>query len=65
MDPMKPMTAPNRCNARVQRLGQVKFVALPQHTPPTETDRAWTERMIASLRDCVIRVLGCLEAARP
>lgn len=65
MGTMKPITAPDRCNARVQRLGQVKFLALPQHTLPTETDRAWTARMIASLRDSVIRVIGCLEAARP
>lgn len=65
MGPMKPITAPNRCTARVLRLAQVKFLALPPHTPPTETDRAWFERMIASLRNCVIRVIGCLEAARP
>jgi hypothetical protein len=62
---MKPICAPDRCNARVQRLGQVKFVALPQHTLPTEIDRAWTSRLIATFRDHLIRVIGCLEAARP
>jgi hypothetical protein len=65
MGPMNPMTAPDRCNARVQRLGQVKFVSLPQQAPATETDRAWLARTLQSLRDCAIRVIGCLEAARP
>lgn len=63
---MKPITAPERCNARVQRLAQVKFVALRiEHTPPSETDRRPPGRLLASLLDSVIRVLGCLEAARP
>jgi hypothetical protein len=63
---MKPITAPERCNARVQRLAQVKFVSLRiEHTPPTDTDLSRPGRLLASLRDSVIRVLGCLEAARP
>ena len=63
---MKAMTAPDRCNARVQRLAQVKFIALPlEHTPPSETDRNWVSRLLANLRNSAIRVIGCLEAARP
>jgi hypothetical protein len=63
---MKPMTAPDRCNARVQRLARVKFVALPlEPTPPSETDQTWVSRLLANLRNSAIRVIGCLEAARP
>jgi hypothetical protein len=63
---MKPITAPDRCNARVQRLAQVKFVVLPlEHTPPSEIDQTWVGRLMASLRNSAIRVIGCLEAARP
>jgi hypothetical protein len=63
---MKSITAPDRCNARVQRLARVKFVALPlEHTPPSETDQTWLSRVLASLRNSAIRVIGCLEAARP
>ena len=66
MAAMKPITAPDRCNARVQRLAQVKFVSLPrEHTPPSEIDRKWFARVVANMRNCVIRVIGCLEAARP
>jgi hypothetical protein len=63
---MKPLTAPDRCNARVQRLARVKFVALPlELTPPSETDQTWLARLAAGLRNCAIRVIGRLEAARP
>ncbi|MGZ5683206.1 MAG: hypothetical protein ACXWG9_03685 [Usitatibacter sp.] len=62
---MKLISAPDRCNARARRLGQVKFVALPQSALPAETDRAWIARLASSLRDSAIRVIGCLEAARP
>ena len=63
---MKPINAPDRCNARVQRLARVKFVVLPlEHTPPSETDQGWLARLVASLRSQAIRVIGCLEAARP
>jgi hypothetical protein len=66
MGAMKTMTAPDRCNARVQRLAQVKFVVLPlELTPPSETDQSWLTRLMASLRNSAIRVIGCLEAARP
>ena len=66
MGPMKAMTAPDRCNARVQRLARVKFVSLPPElTPPSETDQTWLARLLASLRNSAIRVIGCLEAARP
>jgi hypothetical protein len=66
MGPMKAMTAPDRCNARVQRLAQVKFVALPlELTPPSEIDRNPFARWLANLRNSAIRVIGCLEAARP
>jgi hypothetical protein len=66
MGAMKTMTAPDRCNARVQRLARVKFVALPlELTPPSEIDQKWLSRLITSLRNSAIRVIGCLEAARP
>ena len=63
---MKPITAPDRCNARVQRLVKVKFVALPfEHTPPSETDRPRMARHLEWLRDLLTRAASCLEAARP
>lgn len=66
MGAMKPMTVPARCNARVQRLAQVKFIGLPlELPPPSETDRTLPARLVASLRDTLSRVIGCLEAARP
>jgi hypothetical protein len=66
MDAMKPITVPDRCDARVQRLAQVKFIGLPlELPPPPETGRTPTARLLASLRDTLSRVIGCLEAARP
>ena len=63
---MKPINAPERCNARVKRLAQVRFMTLRiEHTPPTETDRGGPGRLLAAFRDFAIRALGCLEAARP
>ena len=62
---MKPITATDRCNARVQRLAQVKFVTLPEHTPPAETDRPRLAAGIARLLSRFTRAIGCLEAARP
>jgi hypothetical protein len=63
---MKPIPVPDRCNARVQRLAQVKFVGLPvEPTQPAETGRTLPARLLASLRDTLSRVIGCLEAARP
>jgi len=63
---MKPITATDRCNARVRRLVQVKFVSLPpEHTPPSETDRSRLARLLFRLRDSFTRVIGILEAARP
>ena len=66
MDAMKSIPVPDRCNARVQRLAQVKFIGLPlELPPPSETDRTLPARLLASFRDTVSRVIGCLEAARP
>lgn len=66
MGSMKSTTVPDRPNARVQRLAQVKFVGLPlELPPPSETDRTFLARLLASFRDTVSRVIGCLEAARP
>jgi hypothetical protein len=66
MGAMKAMTAPDRCNAREQRLARVKFVVLPHElTPPSETDQGRLARWVASVRNSAIRVIGCLEAARP
>jgi hypothetical protein len=66
MGSMKSISAPERCNAREQRLAQVKFVALPiEYASSSETDRGRPARFFASLRESAIRVLGCLEAARP
>ncbi|HUP29020.1 MAG TPA: hypothetical protein VM122_02520 [Usitatibacter sp.] len=63
---MKSISASDRCNARVQRLVRVKFVALPpEHTPPAETDRSRLARWLARLRDSFTRAIGGLEAARP
>lgn len=66
MGAMKPIPVPDRCNARVQRLAQVKFIGLPAELPPpAEIDRTLPGRLLASLRDTLSRVIGCLEAARP
>ena len=66
MAAMKETTAADRCNARVQRLVQVKFIALPiEHTPPSETDRPRMARHLEWLRDLLTRAASCLEAARP
>ena len=70
---MKSTLAPDRDHARAKRLVQVKFVALPLEVPIGPEDRyqpslpaqAWPARMLASLRDSFIRVIGCFEAARP
>ena len=63
---MKAPTAADRCNARVRRLAQVKFVGLPaEHTPPSATTRGTAAAALALLRASVIRVIGRLEAARP
>jgi hypothetical protein len=63
---MKPITATDRCNARVQRLVQVKFVVLPpEHTPPTATARSRLACLRARLRDSFTRAASILEAARP
>ena len=66
MDTMKSIPVPDRSNARAQRLAQVKFIGLPlELPPPSETDRTYPARLLASFRDTVSRVIGCLEAARP
>lgn len=66
MASMKPTLALDRDNARAKRLVQVKFVCLPlEPTPPSAPALAWPARTLASLRDSFIRVIGCLEAARP
>ncbi len=66
MDAMKAITVRDRSNARVQRLARVKFIGLPlELPPPSETDRTLPARLLASFRDTVSRVIGCLEAARP
>jgi hypothetical protein len=66
MGPMNPVTGPIRFNAQVQRLARVKFVALPlEAAPPSEPDLSLPARLLASLRNSLIRVIGCLEAARP
>lgn len=66
MGAMKSISFPDRPNARVRRLAQVKFIGLPlELPPPCETDRTFPARLLASLRDTVSRVIGCLEAARP
>lgn len=63
---MNPITAPHRFNAQVQRLARVKFVALPlEATPPSEPEPSLPARLLAGLRNSLIRVIGCLEAARP
>ena len=63
---MKPIIAPDRCNARVKRLAQVKFVCLQlEPPPPSETARRASAGFFATIRDSLIRVIGCLEAARP
>lgn len=66
MGAMKSIPVPDRSHARVQRLAQVKFIGLPlELPPPAETDRTFPARLLASLRDTLSRVIGCLEAARP
>jgi hypothetical protein len=66
MGAMKSIPVPDRSNARVQRLAQVKFIGLPlELPPPSETDRTFPARLLASLRETLSRVIGCLEAARP
>jgi hypothetical protein len=66
MGAMKSVPLPDRSSARIQRLAQVKFIGLPlELPPPCETDMAFPARLLASLRDTVSRVIGCLEAARP
>lgn len=63
---MKPTLALDRDHARAKRLVQVKFVCLqPEPPPPSAPALAWPARLLASLRDSLIRVIGCLEAARP
>ena len=64
--PMKAHLALDRDHARAKRLVQVKFIGLPMEpAPPTAPALAWPARIAASLRDSIIRVIGCLEAARP
>ena len=64
--PMKATLALDRDHARAKRLVQVKFVGLPlEPAPPCAPALAWPARVAASLRDSIIRVIGCLEAARP
>ena len=66
MAAMKPTLALDRDHARAKRLVQVKFVGLPlEPPPPSATALAWPARVLASLRDSITRVIGCLEAARP
>lgn len=66
MAPMKSTLALDRDHARAKRLVQVKFVCLqPEPPPPSAPAVAWPARMVASLRDSITRVIGCLEAARP
>ena len=63
---MESTTAPDRSNAPDQRPAQVKLVGLPlELPPPSETDTTLPARLLASFRDTVSRVIGCLEAARP
>ena len=58
--------APDRCNARVKRIAQVKFVVLPLEllAEPAAARRP-LGRLRALLRSSLLRVIGCLEAARP
>lgn len=73
MASMKAALALDRDHARAKRLVQVKFVALPLEVQvrteelhqPSVPALAWPARIAASLRDSIIRVIGCLEAARP
>jgi hypothetical protein len=66
MGTMKATTAPDPRRARAQRLARVKFVGLPpQPSPLAEAHQAPPARLLARLRDSFIRVIGCLEAARP
>jgi len=62
---MKIIPAHDRDLARAKRLVQVKFVALAGLSPPSAPAVAWPARTLASLRDSITRVIGCLEAARP
>ena len=70
---MKANLALHRDHARARRLARVKFVGLPVEVQirteemhqPSAPAPAWPARMAASLRDSIIRVIGCLEAARP
>ena len=66
MASMKANLALDRDHARAKRLVQVKFVSLPcEPPPPSAPALAGPARLLASLRDSLIRVIGCLEAARP
>jgi hypothetical protein len=58
---MKSIHALDRDHARAKRLVQVKFVCLPfEPTPPSAPALGWPARTLASLRDSITRVIGCL-----
>jgi hypothetical protein len=63
---MKSTHSHDRDHARAKRLVQVKFVCLPfEPPPPSAPVLGRPARLLASLRDSITRVIGCLEAARP
>ena len=78
MGTMTTLHAPDRCVPRATRIAQVKFVMLPAD-PAVETAAGAVEAaagavapvqtgaqsLSCTLRSFLLRVIGCLEAARP
>lgn len=63
---MNAIHAPNRCDGRAVRLGQVKFVALPMDVAAeTDAPAATGAPILRTLFTFIIRVIGRPEAARP
>ena len=62
--------APDRCDERARRLGQVKFKVLElpgaaETMPPAESLSSQSAKPYRALRSFLSRVLGRLVAARP